>query len=297
MVVLQLAAWFSLLALSVSLAAFAFLVFSGKRLDSESLGIRGLKRREALSENNSFRFIYPVVARVAQLMRYVGLPSIRAQVDTSIKQSGYFLGLSTDEFFAITILCALGGGGAGFFIAKVLAYPMVVAIFFFALGAFIPYARIRNEIEKRMSSINRALPSAIDLLSLCMSAGLDFPGAVAQLVRRSISNREALGQEMSWLLKELDLGFTRKQALLNFADRSPTRSVQEFVNAVVQSELRGTPLTEVLKVQANSARLARSLRAEELASRAGILMLGPLALMMLSIMLLLLGPFALGYGI
>ncbi|QQR91295.1 MAG: type II secretion system F family protein [Myxococcales bacterium] len=296
MITVHIVGWFALIALSCSLAAFAFFVFSGKRKDSESLGLRGLKRKEVLSAGGWFYFVHPVIARLASFMRYIGLPSVRAQIDSSIKQSGYFLGLSTDEFFAITLLCAALGGVVGTFVVQFLAYPSFLAIFFFALGAFIPYARIRNEIEKRMSSINRALPGAIDLLSLCIGAGLDFPGAVAQLLKRSSADKDPLEQEMSWLLQELDLGFTRRQALLNFSERSPTRSVQEFVSAVVQSEARGTPLTEVLTIQANSARLARSMRAEELASRAGILMLGPLALMMLSIMLLLMGPFALGYG-
>jgi tight adherence protein C len=158
------------------------------------------------------------------------------------------------------------------------------------LGAAIPYLQISGEAQRRLKQINRGLPYAIDLIALGMSAGLDFPGAIQQVVDKSSNPNDALIEELQRLLQELQLGTTRKQALAEFAKRAPTNSVNEFVSAVVQAEERGNPVAEVLSIQAGVSRQRRSVAAEEAAARAGVAMIAPLMLLVLCVLLLLLGP-------
>ena len=141
-----------------------------------------------------------------------------------------------------------------------------------------------------MKEINRRLPYAIDLLSLAMGAGLDFPGSVRQVVEKSGSPDDPVVEEFTLILQSLQLGRTRRQALEEFAQRAPVDSVVEFVGALVQAELRGNPVAEVLRIQAEVARRKRTVRAEEAAARAGVQMMMPLVLVFLCILILIVAP-------
>src|SRR6185369_9721828 len=135
----------------------------------------------------------------------------------------------------------------------------------------------------------------IDLMALAMSAGLDFPGAVRQVVEKSSDAEDALVEEFTRLLQEIGLGRTRRQALSEFARRAPIDAVNEFVGALVQAEERGNPVAEVLQIQAVVSRQRRTVNAEEAAAKAGVQMVGPLFLLFGCIMLLVLGPMILGF--
>ena len=141
-----------------------------------------------------------------------------------------------------------------------------------------------------MKRVNRRLPHAIDLLALSMSAGLDFPGSVRQLVEKSGSPDDPLVEELTLMLQSLQLGRTRRQALEEFAARAPTDAVIEFVAAVVQAEMRGNPLVDVLRIQAEVSRRKRTVRAEEAAAKAGVALAAPLILVFLTILILIVAP-------
>jgi tight adherence protein C len=127
-------------------------------------------------------------------------------------------------------------------------------------------------------------------VALAMSAGLDFPGAVRQVVEKSSDPYDPLVEELGWILHKLGLGLTRRQALEEFAVRVPVGVVVEFVGAVVQAEERGHPVARVLQVQASQSRQQRSVRAEESAAKAGVALNGPLLLLFLSVFVLILVP-------
>jgi tight adherence protein C len=167
------------------------------------------------------------------------------------------------------------------------------AAFLVFAGAMATYVQVGRVADRRARDISRGLPYVIDLLALAMSAGLDFPGGVRQIIMRSSDRADALNEELERILQELSLGHTRKDALLAFADRSGIVPVREFVNAVVQAEQRGNPLAETLTIQATVSRQRRSMRAEEAAERSATLIYAPLALLMVSILLLIGGPLVL----
>jgi tight adherence protein C len=152
---------------------------------------------------------------------------------------------------------------------------------------------INSIVADRRLAITSNLPWAIDLLALGLSAGLDFTGSLRQLVDKSSNPDDPLVEELNLILQELSIGKTRKQALLQFAERNPGPLVKEFVGAVVQAEERGNPLGEVLRIQAETSRSRRSFRAEELAAKASVKLVIPMTLLLVAVLIMIVAPLAL----
>ncbi|MCS6858478.1 MAG: type II secretion system F family protein [Sandaracinaceae bacterium] len=264
---------------------------SAKPQPQPHLGFKGLRRKEALEEGGLFAAFEPLVRLVASWVAYLPLHEQRRQNEELLKHSGHYLGLTANEFFALSFLGFVGMSLVGLYLTYLAGLPPILFTVFGAIGAAMPYFQITGVRDERFKQVNRGLPAAIDLVSLCMGAGLDFPGSIRQLVDKSPDKRDALVEEFSWILQELELGKTRRQALENFADRVPTEAVRDFVGAVVQAEEKGNPLAEVLRIQANMLRMRRSVRAEEQAAKAAVMLMGPLMLIFGAIMICLLGPF------
>src|SRR5205085_1287261 len=115
----------------------------------------------------------------------------------------------------------------------------------------------------------------------------DYMGLTAD---KSSNPEDPIVEEFTLILQTLNLGRTRKDALEEFAKRCPVDAVTEFVNSLVQAEERGNPVAEVLSIQATVSRTRRSVRAEEMAAKAGVKLVGPLMLVFFCVMGLLLGP-------
>ena len=212
--------------------------------DSPRLGMRGRKRQMALEQGGLFASSEPAIRMVAGWIAYFPLTDQRRRVDELLKHAGDWLGLTANEFYALCALGSVGMGLMGLLLANLGGYPSVLFVPFAGLGALMPYLQVTGERDRRWKECNRALPGSIDLASLCMGAGLDFPGAIRQIVDKSGNKEDALHEQWETVLQELELGRTRRQALENFADRVPTEAVRDFVSAVVQSEEKGNPLAE-----------------------------------------------------
>jgi tight adherence protein C len=208
--------------------------------------------------------------------------------------AGDFLGLQADEYVA---LCAMSGSlgiAVGAAVSTALHKSALLVLLGGAFGALVPYFHISGEANSRLRKIQRLLPYAIDLISLSLTAGLDFPGSLRQVLDKAADSDDYLMREFDYILHELNLGKTRKQAMQNFSARAPCEIVHEFVSAIVQAEERGNPLAEVLAVQAESARQRRSVRGEEAAASAGLKMIGPCLCIFLCVVMLIGAPMFLG---
>jgi tight adherence protein C len=255
------------------------------------VGVRGLKRRRALEEGGLFASTEPAVRLVAGWLEGLPIAKTRQKIQQKITYAGDYLGLSANELLALSLLSAIGMAFVGVFISYMAQLPAIITIFMVLLGAYMPIMSVDSEAQERFKQVNRSLPTAIDLASLCMGAGLDFPGSLRQIVEKSSSKDAVLVEEFGRILQELELGHTRRKALEGFAERVPIEAVKDFVGTVVQAEAKGTPLAEVLSIQARMLRMRRSVRAEESAAKAGLMMMGPLMMMFICVILLLLGPF------
>ncbi|MCC6667866.1 MAG: type II secretion system F family protein [Polyangiaceae bacterium] len=277
-----------LLAAAAAIAVYA--VASAPSRVASRLGMRGLKRLRALEKNEQWRSIEPLVRWLGVRVSGILTDDQRKSLDKQLSLAGDFLGITAEEYVGLSILSFIGGVVFGVIAGWLTGMGVVMLIIVAPLGGALPYLQVSSAATLRMKQINRNLPYAVDLLALAMSAGKDFPGAVRQVVEKSSDPDDALIEEFSRMLQELGIGRTRKQALLGFAERAPIETVQEFVNSVVQAEEKGNPLADVLQIQAGMSRMRRSVRAEQAAAKAGVQMIGPLALLLLCIIALILGP-------
>ncbi len=276
--------------LFIAIIVAVYAVASAPSRVANRLGLRGLKRQRALQSNEAWAGVEPLVRWLG--VRVSGIPSDsqREALDRQISLAGDFLGLTAEEYLALFIVSGIGGAIAGAVAGYMLGLGSLLVIVGVILGIAAPYLVVSGEAQERLKNISRGLPYTIDLMALAMGAGLDFPGAVRQFVDKSSNPEDPLVEEFTLILQTLNLGRTRKDALLEFQRRAPAASVSEFVNALVQAEERGNPVAEVLTIQATTSRVRRSVRAEELAAKAGVKMAGPLMLVFFAVLGLLLGP-------
>lgn len=276
--------------LSAAAAIAVYAVASAPSRVASRLGMRGLKRQRALEKNEQWRQIEPLVRWLGVRVSGLLTDDQRKSLDKQLSLAGDYLGITAEEYVGLSILSFIGGVFFGLVAGWLTGMGVVMLIIVAPLGGALPYLQVSSAATLRMKQVNRNLPYAVDLLALAMSAGKDFPGAVRQVVEKSSDPDDALIEEFSRMLQELGIGRTRKQALLGFAERAPIETVQEFVNSVVQAEEKGNPLADVLQIQAGMSRMRRSVRAEQAAAKAGVQMIGPLALLLLCIIALILGP-------
>ncbi len=142
-----------------------------------------------------------------------------------------------------------------------------------AAGFYVPDLLLYNAGVKRQVKIRDALPDAMDMLTVCVEAGLGFDSALAR-VTGSIDG--PLANEFSRALQEIQIGKSRTQSLRALADRTTVAELRAFVSALVQAGELGIPVASVLREQAKEMRLRRRQRAEEKAQQVPVKILFPL---------------------
>ena len=257
-------------------------------------GPRGRKREHARLQG--LRALDPLLRRLATLLAQLPLSRGRTRIEAWLVRGGEPMGLSPDELLALCLLSAAAGLalGMGLTTCGLPGAPPFALV----LGGLWPWIALRRAISERARGLVRALPGAIDLLALCLGAGLDFAAALALVARSLGAGQPALGEELSRVLQELALGRTRAQALQALATRVPLATVHELAFAVIQAEEKGSALPPVLAAQAQMIRMRRSVAAEQAAARASVLLILPLMLLMGAILMVLFAPFAIdGLGL
>jgi tight adherence protein C len=274
--------------IATTVAIVVYLALHVPLSNAPSLGPRGMSRDEARAAG-VFGPFESVLRLLATHVSRLPLHKKRRRIDRSLVAAGELRGLTPDEFIVVSAVSALFGMAAAVFFYRWNGGTMI-PMACLVLGPLLPTIQMRSKTKERYKSVERGLPAAIDLASLCMGAGLDFPGAIKHVVANMSEKSSPIRLELQRLLQELSLGRTRKQALQSFAQRVRTDSVKEFVAAIVQAEEKGTPIAVVLGVQATALRGRRSVLAEEAAARAGVLLMLPMLMIMVAIVLLLMGP-------
>ena len=255
-------------------------------------GVRGARRLRALRASALFAAAEPMIRWLAVRVRPFTPEGAYRRIEKQLMLAGDFLGLLPEEFLALTVISGLTGVGIGLAYAALLGKSVLYPILLGLLGAAVPYLELSGREHERRRLASNGLPHAVDLIGLSLSAGLDFPAAVRQLVEKSGRPDDPLIEEFGLLLQSLELGKTRQEALSEFAARVPTESVRELVFAIIQAEERGNPLGRVLSIQAEVSRQHRSQRAEEAAARASVKIMAPLVLIFVAILLLMVTPMA-----
>jgi tight adherence protein C len=168
---------------------------------------------------------------------------------------------------------------------------LLVIVASFVIGFFIPQIFLGSAITRRQKNVRRALPDALDLLTICVEAGLGFDAAMSKVSEKWTSE---LSLAFARVIQEIQLGKLRREALRDMAERVGIPELTSFVAAVIQSELLGVSMAKVLRIQSDQMRIKRRQHAEEEAHKAPIKMLIPMGLLIFpSLMIVLLTPAAL----
>lgn len=186
-------------------------------------------------------------------------------------------GLVAGALLGVTFGAKYGG-------VYVLAIPAVLA----AAGLFLPDVLVHNVGQHRQLELQKGLPDAMDMLTLCVEAGLGFDAAVARVAR----NLEGpVAEEWSRVLQEMQVGQSRTQALRSLAERTDVPELRTFVSAMIQASEMGISIGLVLREQSKEMRIKRRQRAEEKAQKLQVKILLPLiSCLMPSMFIVVLGP-------
>ena len=246
-----------------------------------------------LSQPFNERVIIPVIRRVGEFSaRFTPQKAIQ---DTArkLELAGNPWPIDAPTFLAIRFILAVVLGG--FLVAVVLISPpskssdnfMYIGGATFA-GFFLPHLMLTSRITRRQKEIRKAMPDALDLLTICVEAGLGFDAALSKVSEKW---ENELSIAFARTIREVQLGKVRREALKDMSDRLGIPEMTSFVAAIIQTEQLGVSLAKVLRIQADQMRMKRRQFAEEEAHKAPIKMIIPMALLIFpSILIIILTP-------
>jgi len=240
----------------------------------------------------SQRVVVPILNALAQFVaRFTPQRSLES-ARHNLELAGNPYNLSPAQYWAMRAVVAVMLGlliGVLMFVTNApwsqrLLFPLLSA----ALGFFLPVLWLSSQITRRKNSIIKSLPDALDLLTVCVEAGLGFDGAMQKVTEKW---KDDLAMAFGRVLTEIRLGKTRREALRDMADRMDVADVTSFVAAIIQADQLGVSIAKVLRIQSDQMRVRRRQRAEEKAHQAPIKMLFPMVFLIFpAIYIVLLGP-------
>ena len=200
--------------------------------------------------------------------------------------------LSATSFFALRLLLLLGGLIIAYFLVKgienINLTSLLLPVLIIPLSWLLPVTWLNSGMRARQDEIQRGLPDALDMLSVCASAGLGFDQSLQKISEYWDTE---LGNELKRTTEEMEMGVSRAVALRNLANRVDVEELTQFVAILVQAERIGMSYADVLHSQAIQMRVLRQLRSREIANKLPAKMIMPLVLLILPAMLIvILGP-------
>lgn len=196
-------------------------------------------------------------------------------------------------FFGTRIIMTLLLGGAGFMLFFVLSKQpagkaLLFTLGFATLGYYLPALQLKSQIEKRQKTIIKALPDALDLLTICVEAGLGLDQAMGKVYEKWDND---LAVAFGRVIQEIALGKMRRDALRDMAKSMDVTDVTSFTAAVIQADQLGVSMAKILRIQSDQMRVKRRQRAQEAAHQAPVKMMIPMVFLIFpSIYIVLLGP-------
>lgn len=160
-----------------------------------------------------------------------------------------------------------------------------------AVGLVLPKIYLNSKTNKRKNELFESFPDALDLLIICMGAGLSFDQALSRVSTEIKMKSDVLHEELELLLLEIRSGFSREKALRNLALRTGVEEIETFASMIIQSERFGTSISDSLRVHSEEFRLKRKQKAEQMAAKIPIKLLFPLVVCMLpTVLFIMVGP-------
>ena len=242
----------------------------------------------------SDRVIVPMLRRFTSFGRRLTPGGRTDQIRHKLELAGSPPRWDTDRVLAFKALGLLVGGTFGVIVGlalfrsvlPVLAIGPVLGL----LGYYAPDLALYQMAYNRTEQIQRTLPDALDLLTISVEAGLGFDAALAQVARNT---KGPLADEFFRVLQEMQIGLGRTDAFRALTERTNVPDLRNFVTAMIQADVFGIPIANVLRVQAREMRIKRTQRAEERAQKVPVKILFPLIFcIMPALFVVVIGPAA-----
>nr|BAL52749.1 tight adherence protein C [uncultured Chloroflexota bacterium] len=220
--------------------------------------------------------------------------SVQQNIELQLEMAGRPYGLDATSFLAFRLIMPTALAGFFLFLFSISPAPpplsrrlLIITLLVFT-GFLLPGMWLRSQISRRQRDILKSLPDALDLLTICVEAGIGLEAAMSKVAEKW---QTALSYEFFRVIREIQLGVPRHQALRGMAKRVGLPEMNSFVSAVIQSDTLGVSIAKVLRIQADQMRMRRRQRAEELANQAPVKMVPPMVFLIFpSIFIILLTP-------
>jgi tight adherence protein C len=262
--------------------------------------VRALEELE-LSKPFQERIVKPLLASMARVTRRLSPGTSLEKTEQRLAQAGNPRGLNVEGFYglkgvtSIVVVVVVGllmylNVAPGYlpYPPKAPATAVEWALGALVVGFFFPDLWVRDERKRRQKRILRAMPDTIDIIAISVEAGLGFDAAVQRVAAKT---KDELSAEFERYLLELRVGKAKREALRNIIWRTGVADLSQFITAIIQADQLGVSITNVLRIQSEQMRTRRRQRAEELAHKAPIKMLFPMAFFIFpSIFVVILGP-------
>lgn len=246
---------------------------------------RGLPRQELPARD---RLVAPALHLLGRLGRRFSPRHAPARLQGLLDFAGNPHGWTVESMLAAKGAGIAAGAVVGLVVGRFSPSSLVLVPGLAALGGILPDVLMRNAGQRRQQSVRRSLADALDMLTVCVEAGLGFDAAMLQVARKT---EGAFAGELARALQEVQIGRSRTEALQRMADRIDVQELRAFVTAIVQADRLGIPVADVLRAQAQQMRLVRRQDAEERAQKVTVKILFPLVLCIFpALLVVVVGP-------
>ena len=248
--------------------------------------------KEELDPSFQDRVLTPFLDRLVGIGRRLTPSDYAERIVTKLNVAGNPPGWTVDRVVSLKVV-GIGAGLLGGFLFAVLLskgalFTVAVCILGAVAGYYAPNLYLYQKGYDRTIKMQRALPDALDLLTISVEAGLGFDSALSQVARNTDG---PLAAEFARVLQEMQIGLGRSQALRAMGERSNLPDLRSFTSAMVQADAFGIPVGKVLRVQSAEIRVKRRQRAEEQAQKIPVKIMVPLVLFILpALFVAVLGP-------
>jgi tight adherence protein C len=245
-----------------------------------------------LEEPFSERILRPLLRSVSSLASRLLPRADLGQIRSQLLMAGSPWGLSPLDFLGLRLIGSAVVGALGAFFGVSSGWPLLQLLGAGALcailGSYVPTFFIKRRIGVRQHDIFRALPDALDMLTICVDAGLAFDLAMLKIGEKWDNT---VAREFNRVVAEIRMGLSREDALRRMVERTGVVDIGNFVAVLIQADQLGVSIADVLHVQSEQMRERRHQRAEELANQAPVKMVFPLVFLILpALFIMILGP-------
>ncbi|MCL4378155.1 MAG: type II secretion system F family protein [Actinobacteria bacterium] len=239
------------------------------------------------------RMVMPVFTKIFSRIKRILPGNVVESVKNKLELAGVQDKMRVDVFLAFKFFLPVIFFFVIIFSMLFFNPPMImklILILLIPVSYLFPDYNLKSKISKRQDEIRRNLPNALDLLTISVEAGLGFDIA---LYKVSESIKGTLGEEFKRVIKEMEIGFSRKDALRNLSKRTDVADLNSFIFSMIQADIFGISIGKVLRIQAAEMRVRRRQLAEEKGIKAPVKLVFPTILCLFpALMAIVLAPAA-----